>query len=277
MGQYTLSLNSIIKIHGDFTFEGAPIEKKLEVGKQVIFNFDLPISGDYVERFTQLFEDGFILRNLENSINTYDVSLWLYRLKNDIEIKAPLYYKKYEWLQDLLNEAQISLQDGETIETDGNDKRSTITKDVTEGNQATKTTSETDTQTESKEALNHTVDTENNHFAKNSEFPYDISNSDFSAVKYAHDGQITKDDNQTDESNWNERKVNGTDDQTVNSETSAYGTTNGTKEDEGENHVVTKRNRYGNAIDKINDYLSLTNDVINDFIKSFDNHFMKIW
>jgi len=127
MSQYTISIKSIINIEShlppfdDDVF--ANTEKKIERGRQILFNFDYEGGDD----FKRLFEESFIIKNLEKDIYCYDVDLFLLTLKNEVQKKAGLYYKKYSAISDLAL-SDLRAAEKSTLESEGTAKTSSKNK-----------------------------------------------------------------------------------------------------------------------------------------------------
>lgn len=171
MSQYTISIKSIINIkshvapYNDDVF--ADTAKKIQRGREIFFNFDY--EGD--ELFKRLFEEKFIIKNLTENICYNDVDLFILALKNDVETKAPIYYKRYKAISEL-RESDLSLGD-ETTHT------------------STREGSESRTDSANSETNSNTTA---NGKTKSSQFPQDIANADdFGAIRYMDGGNASED------------------------------------------------------------------------------------
>lgn len=179
MSQYTISIKSIINLnshlapYNDDVF--ADTAKKIERGREIFFNFDY--AGD--DEFKRLFEEKFLIKNLQENICYDDVELFLLALKNDVQTKAPLYYKRYDAISDLA-ENDIVI---------GDSYKHTSRRDST-GNRSDSATSSTSGKTSSKGKT------------KSSQFPQDIEqSSDFDDIEYMDDGNASVNDSTSSSTN----------------------------------------------------------------------------
>lgn len=182
MSQYTISIKSIINLnshlepYNDDVF--ADTAKKIERGREIFFNFDY--AGD--DEFKRLFEEKFIIKNLQENICYYDVELFLLALKNDVQTKAPLYYKWYAAIADL-TESDITI---------GESYKHTSRRDST-GNRSDSATSSTSGKTSSEGKT------------KSSQFPQDIEqSSDFDDIEYIDGGNASVNDSSSSSTNKSE-------------------------------------------------------------------------
>lgn len=191
MSQYTISIKSIINLnshlapYNDDVF--ADTAKKIERGREIFFNFDY--AGD--DEFKRLFEEKFLIKNLQENICYDDVELFLLALKNDVQTKAPLYYKRYAAIADLKASDM----------TIGDSYKHTSRRDST-GNRSDSATSTTSGKTSSEGKT------------KSSQFPQDIEqSSDFDDIEYADGGNASVNDSTSSSSNKSDSsgKTNDTD------------------------------------------------------------------
>lgn len=229
MSQYSISLKSIINIeshnppYNDDVY--ADTDKKIKRGREIFFNFDY--DGD--EKFKELFENKFMIDYLTENIYCLDVELFKLALKNDVLVKAPIYYNKYKAIEELKN-TDLTLGD------------KTVTKrqlDEEHSDTAKSTTSASST------ASGKT---------KTSQFPQDIENSSsFGSINYMDAGTASDNKNTSSSSNTSDGSGKA-------------------------KHVETGETlRTVNAFDRIEKYLDLQLDVISDFVRSFNNLFVRIW
>ena len=180
MSQYTISLKSIINIkshlepYNDDVF--ADTAKKIERGREIFFNFDYP--GD--AEFKELFETAFIIKNLTENIYCLDVDLFMLALKNDVLIRAPYFYKRYQAVKEL-NENDLSLGDKITH------------------------TSERSGENENKSAATNKAESSNSGKSKSSQFPQDIVASAFGDIKYMDGGTASDNSGKSSGSNTGEQ------------------------------------------------------------------------
>jgi hypothetical protein len=179
MSQYTISIKSIINLnshlapYNDDVF--ADTAKKIERGREIFFNFDY--AGD--DEFKRLFEEKFLIKNLQENICYDDVELFLLALKNDVQTKAPLYYKRYAAISDLA-ESDITI---------GDSYKHTSRRDST-GNRSDSATSSTSGKTSSEGKT------------KSSQFPQDIEqSSDFDDIEYMDNGNASVNDSSSSSTN----------------------------------------------------------------------------
>ena len=179
MSQYTISIKSIINLnshlspHNDDVF--ADTAKKIERGREIFFHFDY--AGD--DEFKRLFEEKFLIKNLQENICYDDVELFILALKNDVQTKSPLYYKRYAAIGDL-SESDITIGDSykHTSRRDSTGSRSDSATSSTSG----KTSSEGKT--------------------KSSQFPQDIEqSSDFDDIEYMDGGNASVNDSSSSSTN----------------------------------------------------------------------------
>lgn len=191
MSQYTISIKSIINLnshyepHNDDVF--ADTAKKIERGREIFFNFDY--TGD--DEFKRLFEEKFLIKNLQENICYDDVELFLLALKNDVQTKAPLYYKGYAAIADL-KASDITI---------GESYKHTSRRDST-GNRSDSATSSTSGKTSSEGKT------------KSSQFPQDIEqSSDFDDIEYMDGGNASVNDSTSSSTNKSDSsgKTNDTD------------------------------------------------------------------
>lgn len=212
MSQYSISLKSIINIESHnppYNDVYADTDKKIERGREIFFNFDY--DGD--EKFKELFENEFIINYLTEDIYCLDVELFKLALKNDVLVKAPIFYNKYKAIEELKN-TDLTLGD------------KTVTKRQLDEE--------------------HSANSSASGNTKTSQFPQDIENSSsFGSINYMDAGTAS------DNKNTSSGKAK---------------------------HVETAETlRTVNAFDRIEKYLDLQLDVISDFVRSFNNLFVRIW
>lgn len=164
MSQYSISLKSIINIKShkapfnDDVF--GDTEKKIERGREIFFNFDYEGNED----FKRLFETAFIIKNLEEDIYCLDVELFMLALKNDVQVKAPYYYKRFISMQEL-NDNDLTL--GDKIIRSGENKNTSNASNSAESSASGKT--------------------------KSSQFPQDINNAaNFGSINYMDGGSASE-------------------------------------------------------------------------------------
>lgn len=179
MSQYTISIKSIINLnshlepYNDDVF--ADTAKKIERGREIFFNFDY--TGD--DEFKRLFEEKFLIKNLQENICYDDIELFLLALKNDVQTKAPLYYKGYKAIADLKESDMII----------GDSYKHTSRRDST-GSRSDSATSSTSGKTSSEGKT------------KSSQFPQDIEqSSDFDDIEYMDGGNASVNDSSSSSSN----------------------------------------------------------------------------
>ena len=241
MSQYTISIKSIINIkshlapYNDDVF--ADTKKKIERGREIFFNFDY--DGD--DRFKRLFEEKFIIKNLTENICYNDVDLFLLALKNDVEIKAPMFYKKYKAIEDL---KESELTNGGTI--------------IRESNRDTKRDA-TDTRTDEAESQTESQ-TNASGKTKNSQFPQKVvASTSLNDINYMDSGNASENDSTAESSNT--------------STSSGTGKHNENGNDKFSEKVVNSISKF----EHIEMFLNIQNDIITDFVNSFNNLFMQIW
>lgn len=179
MSQYTISIKSIINLnshlepYNDDVF--ADTAKKIECGREIFFNFDY--AGN--DEFKRLFEEKFLIKNLQENICYDDVELFLLALKNDVQTKAPLFYKWYAAIADLKESDMII----------GERYKHTSRRDST-GSRSDSATSSTSGKTSSEGKT------------KSSQFPQDIEqSSDFDDIEYMDGGNASVNDSSSSSSN----------------------------------------------------------------------------
>lgn len=215
MSQYSISLKSIINLKSHFNNNDdvfADTKKKIERGRELFFNFDY--AGD--KTFKELFENKFMIDNLTQSIYTLDVDTFIMALEADVKNKAPIFYNKYKAIEELKN-TDLTLGD------------KTVTK------------RELDEESELK------AQSSSSGKSKTSQFPQDISASNFSNIRYMDGGSASDNSSGSESSGKNKHTEN------------------------------TETLRTVNAFDRIDKYLDLQLDVISEFVRSFDNLFIRIW
>lgn len=180
MSQYSISLKSIINInsHGepynDDVFGNSA--KKIERGREILFNFDY--EGD--KKFKELFENKFLINYLTENIFCLDVDLFLLALQNEVRIKAPIYYNKYKAIEELKN-TDLTLGDKTTVKRELNENNSDKANSTTKGSSSGASKN------------------------KSSQFPQDIVNSNsFNSINYMDGGSATETNNISESTNTSE-------------------------------------------------------------------------
>lgn len=203
MSQYTISIKSIIDIENEHVDKilFPNIEQRINIGRRIFFSLDYGVTD---ENFKTLFENGFLIANLDENICYDDVDKWIFKFHNDLKIKAPLYYKKYKAIE--------SLTESVLTEIGG-----------------TKTTIENESSAEgSTKSLS-------------SRFPKQIKEGQFSDVRYMDSGSTSE------------------------------------SESSGKNSGVQITENTGNALDRVNDYVEIQKNIIQELIDSFNNLFIALW
>lgn len=225
MSQYSISLKSIINIKSHFKYNDdvfADTKKKIERGREIFFNFNY--DGD--DKFKELFERKFLLKNLEESIYCLDADLFILQLENEVKTLAPIYYEKYNAIAELIKTGSM-LGDTTRYTRELNEEHSdTATSDTSASSSGT-------------------------NKSKSSQFPQDINASSFENVNYMDSGNISE--NKSSSSSGNKSKSDGT-----------------------AKHVETATT-HNVTIDKLERYLSLQLNVIEDFVNALNGLFMRIW
>lgn len=170
MSQYTISLNAIINILDPNT---EPMMKsKIDHARPLLFGYDYGVDD---QAFKDHFEKGFILQYIDRDICFDTVDRWLLELQNDVEIKLPLFYKRYQAINSL--RADLIDRLGQTTE------HSSIKSDA-------HTSSESS--------------------AKSSQFPQDIIASQFDDIKYMDGGSKSVNNGDSDSTSTSDRTVTQT-------------------------------------------------------------------
>lgn len=261
MSQYTISLKSIINLYShrppynDDVF--ADTKKKIERGREIFFNFDY--AGD--EEFQNLFEEKFLIKNLQEDICFNDIELWLMALKNDVTIKAPIYYNRYKAIQEL-KASELGLGEKVTHDSERDINR--------EGTNKVNDTSSSNTHNESSSSAENSASSSSNGKTKSSQFPQDIENAtNFGSIRYMDGGTASQDSSSS--SGSSSGSTSGS--SSGSSQTKSSG--ENTMDEKDVLHETTVREI--NKLDKINEYLSIQADIITEFVNSFNNLFMSIW
>ena len=176
MSQYTISLRAYIHIVDSATNNCATfadVNKKIELGRKIFFDFDYSASAE----FKELFERAFLLHNFDNDIYCDDIDKFKMRLENDVKIKIPMFYKAWRDLTDdkysIMQNSSYSDNVIENSKDSGNENAS---------NQSTATSSGKDK-------------------TLGSSFPNDIERaSDADEVKYMNSGTIGKNSSESNSS-----------------------------------------------------------------------------
>lgn len=180
MSQYSISIKSIININSHFEPYNddvfGNVEKKIERGREILFNFDY--EGD--KKFKELFENKFLINYLTENIYCLDVDLFLLALQNDVKVKAPIYYNRYKAVEEL-KKTDLAIGDKTTVNRhlteNDNDKANSTTKGSSSG-------------------VNKN---------KNSQFPQDIVNaSSFDSINYMDSGNSSETKNKSESTNTSE-------------------------------------------------------------------------
>lgn len=170
MALYTMTIEDSITA-------GAPPQILGDVSKMVkwardnYFKFAYNASGD----FRELFEERFLLYYWAADVNEYSFELWLAKLKNETQIKAPLYARTFKELQKLMENDELSFTEKENyLENFSNDTTS-IGKTSSTGASSNKSSS--------------------------SQFPQSVlSADDFEDIKFMDAGSRSDTDSKTDSS-----------------------------------------------------------------------------
>lgn len=245
MSQYTISIKSIINIkshpapYNDVVF--ADTAKKIERGREIFFNFNY--AGD--DDFKRLFENAFLVEYLERDIYCNDVDLFLIALRNDIEIKSPLFYKRYEAIKTL---EKNLLSKGETTTSSG--AFSENSNDNTNDSESSR-----DTRSDSSSGGS-------NNKSLGATYPQNlIVTNRIESVKYSDSGAFSENSSSASSSGNSTRTGTRT------------GTRNGSRD--GENKNVSTREI--NSLDKIELYIAAQRDIIDEFVKSLSPLFIHIF
>ena len=211
MSQYTMSLNSLINLESYYT-KGEKCtfgndKNKIEVGRKVLFSdvygYNVP------EPLKTQFETGFIIQNIERNICYNDSDLWLMALKNDLSIKAPLFVKKWQAIEQLKVSEIAKVRESETT-----------------GNATSKGKSE------------------NNSKGLSSNYPENIKRAgNLEDVRYLDSGTMN----------------------------------NSTGSNSAESETKQKTIESGNNLDKMQLFFDMQKNIVQEFIDSFNNLFMKIF
>lgn len=168
MALYTMTIEDSITA-------GAPphllgdVSKMVKWARDNYFNFAYNASSD----FRELFEERFLLYYWSADVNEYSFELWLAKLKNETQIKAPIYARTFQEIQKLM----------------ANDDLSFTEKEKYLENFSTKTTSEGTT----------TSKGTSNNKSSSSQFPQSVlSADDFSDIKFMDAGARSESGTNTD-------------------------------------------------------------------------------
>lgn len=179
MSQYTICPRAYISIidksrYNSSTF--ADYDKKIELGRDIFFNFDYGTDSE----FKELFERTFLNTYFESDIYCNDIRQFMNRLKTDVRASIAPYYRLYKKIKediDILQTAAFR----ETVSESGSDKG----ESVSSGNGKNK--------------------------SLGSNFPNDIENAtEFSDVKFMNSGSMGENSSEASSSAVNTRESSRT-------------------------------------------------------------------
>lgn len=253
MAQYTTSMKALIEL--DFLKEGIlphqlTITDYIERGRKLFFNFNY--TGDAV--FKEYFEKRFMTRYLLENINSDYPPLWAENLKNIVQIIVPLYYLKYEGLNQLTIDKMLS--DGIRV-TDINKYG---TSDVNSKNDTAVRDSHNVSKTSTGSGSGSSTNT-------NSAFPFNVaSTTSVNAIKYKTDGGKVESSN------------TATDSGTENGTSSHDTTTTDNKSTDYNDTENVRESLTGNLLDKVMKLYSIDFNPIEAMLNElYGKLFMLMW
>lgn len=142
MSQYTTSIKAMIELDAykdGFKPYELRIDDYITRGRKLVFNFNYV--GDTL--FKEYFEKRFISKYLLENINNEYPPLWLKHVESIVQISAPLYYLKYQGLNQLTIDKMLS--DGIRVTEINKDGTTDSEADSTSNTNSASTTNNRDT------------------------------------------------------------------------------------------------------------------------------------
>ena len=297
MSQYTSSIKAMVELEalkeGIYPYE-LRIDDYISRGRKLIFNFTY--AGDTV--FKEYFEKRFITKYLLENINNEYPPLWLKYVESIVQISAPLYYLKYQGLNQLTIDKMLSdgirlteiNKDG-TAESQGEVRgQSSSGQDDNGRTVQTNTGTQTKTGTVSESSQSSSQGSGSGSSTNtNSAFPFNVASStSVNAINYKTDGGKVESSNSasntdsasktdtyniTDTDNLSQTVTN-TNVKTINA--SSYDTTQ--KDDNFTEHELINEKLTGNLLDKVMKLYDVDFNPIEAFVNElYSKLFMLIW
>lgn len=313
MSQYTSSIKAMVELEalkeGIKPYE-LRIDDYISRGRKLIFNFTY--AGDTV--FKEYFEKRFITKYLLENINNEYPPLWLQYVETIVQISAPLYYLKYQGLNQLTIDKMLSdgirlteiNKDG-TADSDMTGK-TTVNDATTHNNRATSTDAGTNKKTGTVTSVYEDDSTDRttteatgsgsgSSTNTNSAFPFNVApTTSVNAINYKTDGGKVESSNTATDSSSSQ--TIHADDST---KTDTYNTTdtisdsrsdtftgadehngitnrNDTKADSFKEHELINEKLTGNLLDKVMKLYSVDFNPVESFVDElYSKLFILLW
>lgn len=212
-----------------------------------------------------MFENAFCVQNFLKNICYDDYYLWKEDFKHQVIIKAPLFVKQYNYIENLKAEEittiRIAKYNGES-ETHSTDKGIANSEATTNGNSENVTTDESTATTKSS----------GDSKTKSSNFPYDIEKaSNFESVNYMDAGAISEN---------NGSSTTNSDGKSTSKGTTTQNSANSSSDERTGN--INNYNKHtetvtGSPIEYGIKFIEIQKNIIQEFVDSFNEFFILLW
>lgn len=305
MAQYTTSIKSIVEL--DAYRDNIPpyqltIDDYISRGRKLLFDFGY--TGDKI--FKEYFEKTFISKYLLENINNDFVPLWLQNLENIVQISAPLYYLKYQGLNQLTIDKMLSdgiritdINKSGTSESEADGKENTNASNTHTGSESgsstttdkkTGTLSTSDSVTDSRTSTGSGSGSSTN---VNSAFPASVaSGTNINSINYKTDGGKVESSNTASNTDSGEKTENKTDTYNLTdksdseneratsdtSENTVERTNKDTKNDSYKSQERAEEHLTGNLLNKVMELYTLDFNPIESFVNElYKKLFILLW